>query len=120
VIDREGEIISITQEKYNQAKSKVEKQNEKISSLERQLKEEKNKHSKHEEAIQDEKQQSEKIDCEKVNVSEKNTFEEKVSSLREFVGTLSALTPEECKVSTIIICVISMAKCWSLVDGSIY
>ncbi|CAB3978657.1 optineurin-like [Paramuricea clavata] len=98
-IAREGEILSDTQKKYNQAKSKVERQNEKISNLEKELQEEKNKHSKHEEVILDEKQQNEKNDCEKVDVSEKNNFEENVSSLHQLVGTLSVLIPDEYKTS---------------------
>ena len=95
VIDREGEILAIAQGKYNQAKSKVEKQNEKISSLEKQLEEEKNKHSKLGKAIPDEKQPSQ-------NESKKNTFEENASGLLQFVGTLSGLTPEKRKVNVLL------------------
>ena len=104
MIDREGQILSVAQNKYNEAKLKVENQGEKISSLQKQLEEEKKKHANYGEAIPDEKQQGEKHDFEKLEeVAEKNTFEEKACSLlHQFVGTLSGLTLDECKVNFII------------------
>lgn len=103
MIAREETILSSTREKYCQAKSAAEKQNEKIACLKKQLQEEKDKNSRNGEAIQDEKGKAERNDCKKVEVSGESNFKEKVSSVRQFVGSLSALSPDDYKVSVIIL-----------------
>lgn len=96
VIDREKEILADTLEKYNRAKSKVERQNAKISSLEKQLQLEK---TGQEKARQNEAQQTENDCSEKLGVSEKVNLEDGISIVRQFVCSLSVLTVNECKVS---------------------
>lgn len=93
-------MVSRMQQYYKQAKTKVERQNQKISDLEKQLQEEKNKDSPHIEENQANKQQNEKNDCEKLDVLKKSNLKENVCSLHQLVGNLSGLTLDELHVST--------------------
>ena len=97
MIAREDTILSSTREKYCQAKLAATRQNKKIASLKKQLQEEKDKNSRNGEAIQGEEQKKEN-DCNQVEVSGENNSKEMVSSVRQFVGSIFAQSPDDYKV----------------------
>ena len=99
MIARQDTTLSSTREKYCQAKLAATRQNEKIASLKKQLQEEKDKNSRNGEAIQGEERKKENNDCNQVEVSGENNSKEMVSSVRQFVGSIFAQSPDDYKVS---------------------